>query len=159
MLPKRLIILALACTLLLNFGCTPSSNAFTEREFSYSSGGAYHISGFGEWSITLDQAGNFAVTHIVNDMITDYGTFALSTEENAALWDLIDAADINKLKSSGRLGMPDEVQYTLALTENGRRHEVQIWIDEAQKIEAITQLVAKIGSLIETYTGQQPVLN
>lgn len=156
---KRFRVLILACLSFLIFGCTPKSDSASTREFSFSSGGAHHIEGYGEWIVTLDQDGNFAVKYNVSDVITDYGTFNLTPEENDSLWAQVKAANIDELKTSHRLGLPDEVQYTLSLTENGTRHEVQIWIGEVREIEALVKLVAQIGVLIEAYTGQQPVLN
>jgi hypothetical protein len=140
-------------------GRAEQSDIPAEREFQFSSGGSYHIEGYCEWTIKLDSDGNLAVTHNVQDGVTDFGSFALSAEENDTLWGLVDALGINELESSKRPGMPDEVQHTLALMENGSRHEVQIWIGEAREIEALVKLVTQIGNLIETYTGQQPVLN
>jgi len=156
---ERILLLILACLPLVIFGCASVPASTNGRTFYFSSGGAYHFEGYGEWIITLDSNGSFTVKHNVNDEITDYGSFTLSDEENTALWNLVDAANIHGMKSSERPGLPDEAQYTFALTENGSRHEVQVWIGEAREIETFVQLVTQIGALIEAYTGQSPVLN
>ena len=155
---ERILLLTLACLPFLVFGCVSQPAPIETREFYFSSGGAYHFEGYGEWSILLGKDGSFAVSHNVQGEIIEYGPYILSAEENAGLWNLVDAAGVNSLKSSERPGIPDEVQYTLALKENGSRHEVQIWIGEVQEIENVTRLVDQIGVLIEAYTGQQPVM-
>lgn len=139
-------------------GCAAQGNVAANREFYFSSGGAYHFQGYGEWTVTLNQSGSASITHTVQGNITDYETFTLSAEENSTLWRLIDAAKVGDIQSPERFGLPDEVQQTLALTENGSRHEVQVWIGEVQSNENLIKLVDQIEVLIQVYTGQQAVL-
>ena len=155
---ERIVLLTQACLPFLAFGCAPQPAPVESREFYFSSGGSYHFEGVGEWIIVLDDDGSFSVRHNVQGEITEYGPFALSVDENDEMWRLIEAADVDGLQSSERPGMPDEVQYTLALSTNGSRHEAQIWIGEVQEMEQVLRLVDQIGVLIEAYTGQQPVM-
>ena len=39
-----------------------------------------------------------------------------------------------------------------------RAHSVEIWINDARENDKIVALVDRIATLIETYTGQKPVL-
>ena len=77
---ERIFLLALACLLLLTFGCAPKTTPVESREFYFSSGGAYHFEGYGEWSILLDKDGSFAVSHNVQGEIIEYGPYILSAE-------------------------------------------------------------------------------
>ena len=126
--------------------------------FSFSSGGAYHPEGLGEWRVRLDASGRFEVAHQVMDEVEDFGPFQLEPEENRRIWELIEAVDIPNRKSSTRPGVPDEVQYTFALGSATCLHKVTLWINDAREDEALMALVEAIAALIEKYTGQVPWL-
>lgn len=138
--------------------CTPQPRPSENRVFEFSSGGAHHPQGFGEWRVSLDATGAFSITHNIRDEVKDYGTFTLTERENTELWELVQAANIEGLESSQRPGVPDEVKYTFALRDGTQAHSVEIWINDARENDKIIALVDHIATLIEAYTGQKPIL-
>ena len=129
-----------------------------EWAFIFSSGGAYHPEGLGEWRVQVDGFGNFEVVHQVEDEVESFGPFQLEAEENQQLWELIQAADIPNRESSTRPGVPDEVQYTFTLKSATCVYQVTLWIGDAQEDEVLMALVDELAMLIEKYTGQVPRL-
>ena len=73
--------------------CTPQPRLSENQMFEFSSGGAHHPQGFGEWRVRLDAAGVFSIAHNVRDEVKDYGAFTLTEGENSELWELIRAAN------------------------------------------------------------------
>ncbi len=126
--------------------------------FEFKSGGAYHISGHGEWIVSLKSDGVFEISHDVGGEIEDYGSYALTGEERSRLWGLTLNFDRAKIESSVRMGTPDEVMYIIIVKENNESRTTNIWIDDAREIDEVTKLVDYIGILIEKYTGVVPVL-
>jgi hypothetical protein len=154
LLPIFLIIPVIA----LGMSCTSQPRSSENLVFEFSSGGAHHPAGFGEWRVRLDGAGVFSITHNVRDEVEDYGTFTLTERENSELWELVRAADIESLESSQRPGVPDEVKYTFVLRDETQSHLVEIWVNDARKNDEIVALVDRIATLIEAYAKQEPVL-
>jgi hypothetical protein len=142
----------------LGVHCAPQPRLSEDHVFEFSSGGAHHPQGFGEWRVSLDAAGVFSITHNVRDEIEDYGAFTLTERENSESWGLVRAADIESLESSQRPGVPDEIKYTFALRDETQAHSVEIWINDARENDEIVALVDRIATLIEVYTGQKPIL-
>ena len=138
--------------------CTPQPRLSENQMFEFSSGGAHHPQGFGEWRVRLDAAGVFSIAHNVRDEVKDYGAFTLTEGENSELWELIRAANIESLESSQRPGVPDEVKYTFVLRDEARAHSMEIWINDARENDEIIALVDRIATLIEAYTKLKPVL-
>ena len=153
-----LLSLLLIPAIALGVGCTSRQKPSENQVFEFSSGGAYHIEGFGEWQIKLDAAGAFTIAHNVRGEVKDYGTFSLTESEKSELWELVRAADIESIESSQRPGVPDEVQYTFVLSDETRSHIVKLWVNDARKNSGIVALVDRIGVLIEKYAKQKPVL-
>ena len=137
-------------------GCGDLSDA--ARTFEFSSGGASHPQGYGAWLLKVTASGAVSIAHDVRGQVTDYGTFALGEDEAGALWASIDRAGIERLESSTRPGVPGEVQYTFALADACHSHAVDIWVRDALEDESLTALVDDLSTLIETHTGQRPVL-
>lgn len=150
-----LSILMLVATLT---GCIPQSASLGDQAFQFSSGGAYHFEGYGEWRLRLEADGALSIEHDVRGEVKDYGFFTLSDRENQELWELIQTAGIENLESSQRPGMPDEVRYTFTLNNGTQAHTAEIWIDDARQNELLVALVDRLGALIRSYTGQEPVL-
>ncbi len=141
-------------------GCIPGQKGTGKQMFEFSSGGAYHFEGYGEWQIKVDTGGNLSISHNVQGDIKDYGTFPLTESENSALWQRIRATGIETMTPPSRAGMPDEAQYSFSLEdENERVRRVEIWINDAQQNDKVVALVGQISSLIEQYTGETPILN
>ncbi len=125
--------------------------------FSFSSGGAYHPKGFGEWHVRLDAEGRFDVSHQVRDTVEPYGPFQLEPEEAAELWALIQAAGIPS-KSSTRPGIPDEPLEIFLLDGPTCAFRVELWAGEVEEDAALTALIEKLAALIREYTGEEPIL-
>lgn len=138
--------------------CTSQSKLSENRTFEFSSGGACHPQGFGEWQVRLTGDGTFSIVHNVAGEITAFGPFALTEQENSRVWELVQAAQLDNTESTQRPGVPDEVQYTFALTDNAETHTIKIWINDARKNDKIIALVDGIGFLIELHTKTKPVL-
>jgi hypothetical protein len=139
-------------------GCTSGQTGPDSQCFEFSSGGAYHIQGYGEWQVKVDSSGGLSVAHDVQGNVTDYGSFSLTKQETAEVWQLIRAVHLEELSSSQRAGVPDEVQYHFKLNDGKSVHGVKIWVNDARQNEQIVALVDQIGRLIQTYTGETPVL-
>ena len=139
-------------------GCTSPFQSSTGQVWEFSSGGADHIQGLGEWQVTLDSGGAFSVAHNVRGDVEEYGSFELTERENSDLWELIEAAGIEDLESSERPGVPDEVQYTFVLKQGTGLHKAEIWVNDTRENDRITALVEGVAVLIEAYVHQKPVL-
>jgi hypothetical protein len=126
--------------------------------FSFSSGGAYHPKGYGEWHVRLDVKGRFDVTYQVGDTVEPYGPFQLEPEGAEELWTLIQTAGIPERESSTRPGIPDEPRYTFALEGPTCVFRVELWAGEVEEDAALTALIERISALIRVYTGEEPVI-
>lgn len=144
--------------LLPMLGCAVWPNEAEKQMFEFSSGGAYHPQGYGEWHIKVDAAGKLAVAHNVQGDITRYGPFSLTEKENADLWQLVQAADLQGMSPPQRSGLPDEAQYTFTLKNDTGDNELKMWVGDAQQDDKIMTLVDGLAMLIKKYTGQAPVL-
>ena len=153
LLPSLMVFVSLT---VLSVGC--SITPVIEETFEFSSGGAYHLSGYGEWIVRLDADGNFAVKHKVGDDVIDYGMFTLTETEKATLWGQVHVAGIGAMVSSTRAGVPDEVQYTFTLARGAHTHEVKVWGNDVREDEALTALLGLVARMIERYSGETPVL-
>ncbi|HVN16810.1 MAG TPA: hypothetical protein VMT73_13790 [Anaerolineales bacterium] len=127
------------------------------RSFAFTSGGAHRL-GTGEWKIRADENGSLAIQHDLYGSVRDFGTFDLSPDESASLWNLIAGAAFEKRVSTSRPGIPDESMLGFALFAQATLHSVQLWASEALEDLSIKRLVEEIGKLIEKYTGRKPVL-
>ncbi len=155
-----IILLNLTVTVIVS-GCGsqithPPTTPPTNQTFQFSSGGAYHPEGFGEWQVRLDTAATFSVTHNVAGKITTYEPFTLAPAESKALWQHIDTAQITQLPQElPRAGVPDEVAYTFNLID----YSASIWLNDAREDTDLMALVNYIKTLIETYTGEHAVVS
>ncbi len=132
----------------------PAENLY----FTFSSGGAYHPEGYGEWLFTLNQGPWVEISHRSGDDVTDYGEFELGWEEASALWRLVEAVDIPSLEQSTRPGFPDEATFTLELERGDGTHTVELWTGDARDNPDVAALVEAVGRAIESCTGVTPVL-
>ena len=155
----------LAAILILTFGCltVPSSASDTVSKrgvtlFEFKSGGAYHISGFGEWIVTLKAPAEFSIKKKLRDETSDRGTVTLTEDEKTKLWGSIDAVDIINLKPPHRDASPDEVILTFSVEDVEGIHIREILINDAREREAVMNLIDYIAVLIEKYTKEKPVL-
>ena len=153
------IWLLLGLVLFITSGCTFWQKRAEKPMFEFSSGGAYHFEGYGEWQIKVDAAGNFSVAHNVQGEVKPYGTFTLTEKETADLWQLIRASHIEEMSPPQRAGVPDEVQYTFNLEDETDVYTVKVWINDARQNDQIVALVNQIAMLIKKYTGETPILN
>jgi hypothetical protein len=125
--------------------------------FTFSSGGAHHPEGHGEWLFTLNDGPWVEITHRVGEDVTEYGDFKIDSEDYIALWRLIDAVDVLALEPSTRPGIPDEPTFTFNLERGDGSHVVDLWSGDARENPDIVALVDAIGVTIESCTGVTPV--
>ena len=130
----------------------------TMRTFTFDSGGAYHIQNLGAWRATLTGDGILSLSHDTAGDITDYGDFTLTDEEAARLWDAVAALDIPGMNPDDRPGVPDEVQYTFILEDEGETFEVLVWINDAREMPGVDEFLTVLVEIIEKYTGEKPAL-
>ena len=152
-----LLVIAWAAILALASGVVSLRKQAELQAFEFSSGGAYHVDGYGEWTVVVDTNGALSVTHNVKGEVVDYGSFLLEGQENSDLWKLIRAIEMESMESSDRLGVPDEVQYGFVLLESGLTHSASLWADDARESEGVVALVERLAVLIEKLTGETPV--
>jgi hypothetical protein len=153
------IWLLLGLALFIMPSCAFWQKRAEKQVFEFSSGGAYHFEGYGEWQIKVDTEGNFSVTHNVQGEVKTYGTFALTEKETADLWQLIRTIHIEEMSPPQRAGVPDEVQYTFNLEDETDVYTVKIWLNDAGQNDQIMALVNQMATLIKKYIGETPILN
>ena len=129
-----------------------------QHVFEYSSGGASHPEGFGEWRVRLTSGGLFTVTHVLGERATVLGTFFLTKAETDRLWQLITDAGIGSEESSTRAGVPDEVKHAFTLRGKDADKSVSVWANDLDKHESLAAVRDEIKQLIKAYTGKKPVL-
>jgi len=74
------------------------------------------------------------------------------------LWNLIDQCNFEKLNSSQRPGLPDEITYIFILKSPTGDLQVEMLIGDVQENQDLIALVDQIGVIVETYTSEKPVL-
>jgi len=126
--------------------------------FEFHSGGAYHFQGFGEWIVSLESEGRFAIQHNVRGEIKDYGSHSLSPIQADTLWELIQGIDFEVLIESKRMGVPDEARYGFSLRDETADRRVAVWAGEALAQPAIVTLLEQTAAIIEKVTGIKPML-
>ncbi len=149
-----ILMFALCLTIRPAFCEDPSA-----KVFEFSSGGAYHISGIGEWMLKADSTGKISIKHNVKGKVQDFGTFTLSGDENKKLWQLIDLLKVENMQTSTRPGIPDEVQYTFSLKSKSTNNSARIWINDLREKNEVQQFVAYVKTLIKKFTGKDAVIN
>jgi len=128
-----------------------------QPSFTFSTGGRYHFEGFGEWVVTLTDTGVMSVTHWVRDTKKRSWLYTLNERELADLKALVRRAESSGLKSSTRPGVPDSVKWTVSFKGKDGLTTYRIWEKDARKKAELRQLAARLGTLVRTYTKQQPV--
>lgn len=136
----------------------PEPASVLPNQFTFSSGGANHPEGLGEWQFLLDRGGYFGLKHVVGDEETDYGVITMLPAENEHLWQLISAADLPALPTTMGDAVPDTVAYTFTLTANGEETARTLLSSDAQENEAIMALLASMAEVIKSHTGEDAVL-
>ncbi|GEM_PF-1431705 len=126
--------------------------------FEFKSGGASHPSGHGEWIVTLAAPDRFSMTKKIGDKETDRGTVTLTEDEKVKLWGLIDAVDVVNLRPPHRDASPDEVILTFSVNDDVGTHIREVLINDARERETVVKLIEYLGTLIEKYAGEKPVL-
>lgn len=125
--------------------------------FSFSTGGRYHIEGYGEWVVTLTDTGVMSVTHCVRDTEKRYGPYTLNQRERADLNALVQRAESSGLESSTRTAVPDSVKWTVSFKRTDASKTYRIWEQDARRKLELRQLAARLGTLVRTHTKQRPV--
>jgi len=123
------------------------------RVFEFSSGGAYHPQGFGEWILAANNKGSFGIRHNVRGDFKEYGVHDLTTDENRELWECIEGVKLTSLTPVREEGYPDEAQYTLSLNEGEKLSERKLWSAEAQENQDFSYLISNLERLTRKYSG------
>jgi hypothetical protein len=138
-----------------------TSNTLTltvgQPSFTFSTGGRHHFEGYGEWVVMLTEDGVMSVTHWVRDTKKRYGPYTLSERERADLKTFVRRAESSGLESSTRPAVPDSVKWTVSFKGKDGSTTYRIWEQDAKKRPELRQLAARLGTLVRTYTKQQPV--
>jgi hypothetical protein len=129
-----------------------------ERYFAFSSGGAQHDQGFGDWRIHTDANGNLTIEYNLLGGVTRFGPFRLSAREAQSLWDLIAGAGFDRRMTQSSRGKPDEAVLAFVLFAGKGLHSVQLWSSEALQDASVRPLINEISTLIEKYTGRKALL-
>jgi hypothetical protein len=98
-----------------------------------------------------------SVTHWVRDTKKRYGPYTLSERELADVKALVQHAESSDLESSTRPGVPDSVKWAVFFKGKDGLTTYRIWEQDARKKAELRQLAARLGTLVRTYTEQQPV--
>ena len=129
------------------------------RAFEFSSGGAYHLGGHGEWVFAVNDAGEMTIAHNVCDEdVSKYGPYELTSSQVGALWDRVDAAALADVDFPVRPGVPDEVRYRFEVRGEGEDVVLEVWVNDAREHAGLVALVNCCGALIHSYAGIEPVL-
>lgn len=150
-----IVFVSVVCLTVNPVFCQDSS----EKIFEFSSGGAYHISGAGEWMLKVSSVGELDLKHNVKGKVQDSGTFNLTGEENKKLWFFIDSLKVENMQTSTRPGVPDEIQYTFSLKTKTGSHSARIWINDIRENNEVKQFTVHIKELIKKLTGKNAVIN
>ena len=171
MMTRWLQLLIVTGVLVLGFGCAPgdensegpsgqsskgSGLSLEYGQFTFSSGGAHHISGFGEWSVRIDSDRSFHVTHNVRGKIREWGPCELSAAQASKIWKLVDELGIKELPSSSRSPVPDEGEYTFgAVLADKASYSARLLWNDAHKIPGAINLRDCLYSAIQEHTGEK----
>ena len=152
-------LMVLVSLMIINPVFAGDSQVNASDVFEFSSGGAYHIQGHGEWIIKLTGAGNFSVKHNVKGKIKNFGDFKLSENEKSGTWKVVRGLNVDKMKTSTRPGVPDEVQYTFSLKTKSGSYSAKIWVNDLRDKAEVKQFLNQVKILIKKYVGKDAVLN
>lgn len=128
-----------------------------QPSFTFSTGGRYHIEGYGEWVVTLSDSGVMSVTHCVRDTVKRYGPYTLKSRERADLDALTQRAESAGLESSTRAAEPGSVKWSVSFQGEDGSTTYRIWEQDAMKKPELQQLATQLGTLVRAYTKQRPV--
>ncbi|MHA2364853.1 MAG: hypothetical protein ACXAC7_12935 [Candidatus Hodarchaeales archaeon] len=124
--------------------------------FSFSSGGAHHISGFGEWQVKIEES-SITITLNLHGEIKNYGIFELESNDLNIIKEYLDKCEFNSLKSLTRPGVPDEVIMSFKLKEDKNQFKINKWAKEVQKNQNLAELTEFLKTLIIRFTKKTPV--
>ncbi len=167
---KSFLAAALAAAVMAIAGCgtkasnapeavpPPAVKATQARAFEFRSGGAFHIEGFGEWILQFGREGNLFLKHVVRDEVKYAGNFTAAKDDLARLWELVDAAGFDAMRSSTRPGVPDEAKYVFKSAKGKDSRTVEIWKNDALREDKVSALVDFLAGLVTKYAKQTPVL-
>jgi hypothetical protein len=125
--------------------------------FEFSSGAPNHPEGFGAWTVRWDGR-QLAIEHRVRDRVTRYPAVAPAAEDSAALGKLIEAARLEEGARELRAAPPGRVPASFKIRRGAKETTAKVWVDWDRPGDPVTQLVRKLGELIERHTGTRPVL-
>jgi hypothetical protein len=155
---KMLHVLLLCAAIVISGAACVGKSQDTREYLEFSSGGAFHPSGHGQWSVRLCRDGTLSVRHTVKDKVVLDSIFTLTHAEVGRFFGLFCRINVKGMGSSRRQGLPDEVAYIFVLKDGSGIFKKSVWIGDARDNAAIMELVSYTETLIEKYTGERPVL-
>jgi len=158
-------VFALVAAAALLGGCALEAPAIKSRRGDVT-GRAFEFQGGvdGEWNVRF-RGDSFWCAFDQQGKVRDYGSVKLTDAETVRLWDLVDAAELERRKSSRRKATDeDEPLYMFwsAPQEAGLRDVkptmVEIWADDVYEDRDLTRLVRYMKKMIQKYHKRRPVL-
>lgn len=143
---KNLILTLLFVVL---FGVSSFAGGVGDR-YEFTSGGSFHTEGFGSWHVVFERNGSFTAEHNVMGRIEKFPTMKLSEKDNKEIWKSIERMKPEKISSSHRSPVPDEVELGL----NG----IKVWSGDANDDKNISGFLDLTSSLIRKYCKKDAVI-
>jgi hypothetical protein len=153
------LALGLLCWTTTGAMCAASAPSPTFRAFEFSSGGAYHPEGFGEWRVRVTRDGTLEIVHQLKEEVRGWEPRRLEPPELTELFRLVERVREVVERTGERPIAPGESTYTLTLEDNGRRETIRVPRESADRLEGVAEFVDGIRELIVAQTGEVPVLD
>ena len=130
----------------------------TGRSFEFQGGAE------GEWNIRF-RGDSFWAAVDKDGKLEEFESVKLDPKEADRLWDLVDATDLDKRKSSKRRASDEDeplYMFWLAREEAGLKDVktplVEIWADDVYSDEDLTRLLRYMVKLVSKYHKKKPIL-
>jgi hypothetical protein len=126
--------------------------------FRFNSGGAYHIEGYGAWMLTFGRNGRFLAENNTRGKITKCPEMRLSSNDNLKIWELIDSIHPERIVSSKRNGVPDEVEMLFQFIKGNEMGEYKVWVGDAVENEKINEFIDLCSKMVNDYCRKEAIL-
>jgi hypothetical protein len=131
------------------------------EQFTFDSGGASHLEGYGAWKVSFDRNGAVRLAHTLNGQTTNYDPYALTPDQANNLWAVIDRLPFRKLSEAAEAApqaAPGTPTYAFNWTIDGKPHTASLPSTEALKNSGVSAMVSFLEPLIEDATGVEATL-
>lgn len=100
-------------------------------DFTFSTGGRYHSTGYGEWIVSGSAEGPIMFEHYLPETKRTYGPFGLEEKELSTLLSMLRGVLSLELESSTRTAEPGSVMWVLAIEFPESEQKIEIWEQDA----------------------------